>query len=104
MRVLESARVTHLMANRKAVVAEVNPGGDSDGLNDGILGVHYDGLVEACLSLVHDDRARAELEDAAFRTIAARPYSDVLARVIPRADPPAAVPARGCVLGPGIAG
>ncbi|WP_067900461.1 hypothetical protein [Nocardia vaccinii] len=104
MSVLESVRVTYLMANRKAVVAEVNPGDDADGLSDGILGVHYDGLVEACLSLVYDDLARAELEDAAFRTIAARPYLDVLARVIPRASPPAAVPVPGGVAGPGVAG
>lgn len=90
MRVLESVRVTYLMANRKAVVAEINPGDDADGLADGLLGVGYDDLVDACIALVRDDAARAELEEAGFRTISARPFHETLAEVLPLATPFAA--------------
>lgn len=100
MRVLESVRASFLMANRKAVVAEVNPGDDADGLTSGLLGVDYDGLVDACIALVRDDRARAEFEEAGFRTITARPYTDILASILPPTPVPS-VPLEG-VVGPGM--
>jgi hypothetical protein len=82
MRVLESVRVSYLFANRKAVVAEINPEDDSDGLESGLLGVPYDRLVSACLALVYTPSARVRLATAGYDIITARPIASVLPPVL----------------------
>ncbi len=69
----EAVRVCYLLANRKAVVAEINPGEflDAD-LSDGVLAVPYGGLVQGCKSLVADCSKRRDLEERGFHVIAAR--------------------------------
>ncbi len=81
-RALESVRVGYLMTNRKAVVAEVGPADDDDELGDGIVGVPYRNLVDACVELVRDDAARVRLEAAAWDVISRRPMTGVLDGVL----------------------
>ncbi|WP_216897445.1 hypothetical protein [Nocardia alni] len=81
-RVMESVRVGYLLSNRKAVVAEVGPSDDDDDLGGGVTAVRYPELVDACVELVRDDAARAELETAGFELISRRPMTGVLAGVL----------------------
>jgi SAM-dependent methyltransferase len=61
--IFEIVRVSYLLANRKAVVAECHPGTEIEPeLREAVRAVPYEGLVEACLDLVRDDGARAALE------------------------------------------
>jgi hypothetical protein len=81
-RALESVRVGYLMSNHKAVVAEIGHSDDDDDLAAGITGVPYPQLVDACVDLVRDDAARAELEAAGFAVISRRPTADILASAL----------------------
>jgi glycosyltransferase involved in cell wall biosynthesis len=75
----EIVRVSYAMANRKVVIAEVNPGEDVDAdLLPGIVAVPYERLAEACRLWVEDDDGRRELEDTAFRTFSARDMASIL--------------------------
>ncbi|MBU3065396.1 hypothetical protein KO481_28195 [Nocardia sp. NEAU-G5] len=86
-RVLETVRVGYLLSNRKAVVAEVGHSDDDDDeLGGGIAAVPYPQLVDACVDLVRDDAARAELEAAGFAAISRRPTTDILAGVLHTAE------------------
>jgi hypothetical protein len=61
--IFEIVRVSYLLANRKAVVAECHPGTEIEPeLREAVRAVPYEGLVEACLDLVRNDGARAALE------------------------------------------
>ena len=75
----EAVRVCYLLANRKAVVTEINPGEFLDPeLSDGVLAVPYAGLAEACKSLVGDHSKRRDLEECGFQAIAARDEAAIL--------------------------
>jgi glycosyltransferase involved in cell wall biosynthesis len=77
--VFEIVRVSYAMANRKVVIAEVNPGEDVDAdLLSGIVAEPYERLVEACRRWVGDDDGRRELEETAFRTFSARDMASIL--------------------------
>jgi hypothetical protein len=79
----EIVRVAYLMTNRKAVVAEINDGEEADDdLLPGLAVAPYNDLVETCCYWVHNDRARRELEEAAFRAIAGRNMTEILAQRI----------------------
>jgi hypothetical protein len=82
MRVVESVRITYLFANRKAVVAEVNPEDDSDGLECGMLAVPYDRLVSTCAGLVGARGLRAELASAGYSLITERSVTSVLPKAL----------------------
>lgn len=82
-KIFEVVRVSYLMANRKAVVADV----DADTVIDadvaaGIRTVSAGELVAACKDLAADAAARERLQEAAFRSISQRDIRRILAEVI----------------------
>jgi hypothetical protein len=77
--VFEIARVGYLLANSKAVVTECDPGEVLDpDLSSGMLVATYDGLVDACRSLVADDNRRHAIEQAGFAAFRERREDDIL--------------------------
>ena len=77
--IFEIVRVAYLMANRKAVIAEVNMGEHVDAdLLPGIVTAPYDELARACRRWVDDDNGRRQLEERAFHTFAARDMTSIL--------------------------
>ncbi|ALJ37767.1 hypothetical protein D9623_19145 [Azospirillum brasilense] len=66
--IFEIVRVSHLLSNRKAVLAERHPDTEIDpDLPDAMAFAPYDGLVEAACALVADDARRAALAEAGQR-------------------------------------
>lgn len=88
-RVFELVRVSYLLANSKAVVAECDARTElADDLRPGLCLAPYDELEEAVVRLVHDDAERQRLAQRGFDGIRARradalvaaPLADALAR------------------------
>jgi hypothetical protein len=78
-RVFEAARVTYLLANRKAVVAEYDESSDIDAdLGPAVRLAAYDDLVAACRELVNDGARRQHYEEHGFRIVTARPAADLV--------------------------
>jgi len=75
----EVVRVSYLMANSKAVVADLYEDItiESDIL-DGVAFVGFDQVVPACLHLLAHDDVRKDLEDRAFASIQRRNISAIL--------------------------
>jgi hypothetical protein len=77
--VFEIARVGYLLANAEAVVTECDRGEVVDpDLAGGMVVAAYDGLVEACRSLVADDERRHAIQQAGFDAFQQRCESDIL--------------------------
>lgn len=77
--IFEVVRVFYLMTNAKAIVAEVGERTSVDSCYlGGVRAVPYEGLVEACLALAADEKARLELEVKAFQTIGKLPQCDLI--------------------------
>ena len=78
-RTFEIVRASFLMANRKAIVADVyeDISIESD-IADGAVFVFYQDVVTACLRLLESDEIRANIEARAFNTIVKRDMSDIL--------------------------
>ncbi|MGD0809730.1 MAG: hypothetical protein ABSA91_08480 [Acidimicrobiales bacterium] len=71
--IFELVRVSYLLANRKAVVAECNPGTEIDpDIVDAVQLAPYEGLVSACAQLVADSLSRKELSERGFSRMVAR--------------------------------
>ena len=71
--IFELVRVSYLLANRKAVVAECNENTEMDQELDGAFApARYDRLVEQCKALVSDDEKRKALEETAFEKFSRR--------------------------------
>lgn len=82
-RVFEIARVSYLLANRKAVVSEVGPDTEiEDDLRGAVCGSPYEGLVDACREIVADADKRAELERRGFGIFSARDQAAFLRDLI----------------------
>lgn len=82
-KIFEIVRVSYLMANRKAVVAQVDPGTFiEDDVASGVRFVEREGLLAACRELVGDRAARERLEEAAFEAIARRDIRAILREVV----------------------
>jgi hypothetical protein len=78
-RVLEVVRVSYLLANRKAVVAEYHA--DTEiypDLRDALYLVPYNGLVDACRELITSVTRRRHYENMGFRRMQARPAAAIL--------------------------
>ena len=77
------ARVSYLLANRRAVVCEhsADPTLERD-LASGIAFADYDGLVDRCVELVGDERARRELADRGYQAFSARDQAAILDRAL----------------------
>ncbi len=78
-KIFEIARVSYLLANRRAVVSE--RGADPTlerGLESGVAFADYDELVDRCVELVGDERARRELAERGYQAFSARSQADIL--------------------------
>lgn len=81
--IFEIARVSYLLANKKAVVSEVNPETHIDPeLVECVKFAEYDALVEACKEIVSDEEKRHALEQAGFEGFSGLKQSDFLAQVL----------------------
>ena len=81
--IFEVVRVFYLMANRKAVVSEVNPATAIDAdYHDGIAAVPFEEIPAACLRILADDKERRDLEERSFATISQLRQADLLAPLI----------------------
>lgn len=94
--VFEIARVSHLLANSCAVVSEggSNPD-DRRGLESAIAFADYDGLVDRCVELVNDDRARNALAERGFQIFSARSESEILRAALSATFEQLSTPASG---------
>ena len=78
-KIFEIARVSYLLANRRAVVSE--SGADPTlerGLESGVAFADYEGLVDRCVELLGDERARRELAERGYQAFSARSQADIL--------------------------
>lgn len=75
----EIVRASYLMANRKAVVADIyeNISIESD-IANGIMFTNFDFVLPACLHLLQHDDARQNLEEAGFQSIQKRDIVRIL--------------------------
>src|ERR1700733_9005403 len=76
-------RVSYLLANRRAAVSEhsADPTLERD-LASGIAFADYDELVDRCVELVGDERARRELAERGYEAFSARSQADILHRAL----------------------
>jgi len=85
----EIVRTSFLMANRKAVVSEIESDTEiDDDIRAGLVAVTRDAIVETCKQLVRDDARRREAEQRAFDAISRRDQSAILAELIPALSKP----------------
>jgi len=81
--VFEIPRVSYLLANRKAVVAEISATTQIEAdLADAVAGVPYDDLVETCRRLLADEASRKALEARGHQRMTARKEADYLRQVL----------------------
>jgi hypothetical protein len=81
--IFELVRVSYLLANHKAVVAECHAGTDIDpDLLEAVALADYAQLAATCARLVADGTARAALEERGHRVIAARDVTSYLAPAV----------------------
>jgi hypothetical protein len=81
--IFELVRTSYLLANRKAVVAEVNPDTELDrDLRGAVRAVTYAELVDACVELCYDDAAREALEARGYELFSRRSEKEILARAL----------------------
>jgi hypothetical protein len=72
-KIFEIVRVSYLLNNHKAVVAEAGPDTEiEDELRRALLGVRYDQLVAACRVLVGDETRRRHVEQAGWTVFSSR--------------------------------
>ncbi|WOI34370.1 class I SAM-dependent methyltransferase [Tritonibacter scottomollicae] len=78
-KIFEIARVSYLLANKKAVVSECGPTTEiTSELKGALKLVEYDEITEACLALLQDDDARCALEQSAYDVFSATKECDIL--------------------------
>jgi hypothetical protein len=81
--VFEIVRVSYLLANGRAVVSEpgADPAEDAD-LASGIAFAAYDELVDRCVELLGDGRARRELGQRGYQSFSSRNQAAILGEVL----------------------
>jgi SAM-dependent methyltransferase len=81
--IFETVRVSYLLANSKAVVTECSSGAELEpGLANAVLGVPYDSLVDKCISLLRDEKQRAQLQTQGFLWFSQRKESEILTEIL----------------------
>ena len=82
-KIFEIARVSYLLANRRAVVSErgADPTLERD-LESGVAFADYDELVDRCVELLGDERARRELAERGYQAFSARNQAAILHRAL----------------------
>ncbi len=82
-KIFELVRVSYLLANRKAVVAEVDPDTEVDeGLREAVRAIPRAGLVDACVELCYDDVSRRALEVRGHEIFSRRSEVEILSRAL----------------------
>jgi len=86
--IFEIVRVSYLLSNRKAVVAEIGENTEIDAeLVDAVAGGTLEQLPELCQRLVQDDVLRHRLEQRGFAAFSRRNHEEFVARALAqRAD------------------
>jgi hypothetical protein len=78
-RIFEIVRVSYLLANSKAVVADIQPNVSVEpGVETAILFCESSQIVAKCVSLLKDDTARHALEERGHSYFRSRPISPIL--------------------------
>jgi hypothetical protein len=81
--IFEVARVSYLMANRKAVIAPIEPRTSIEAeFLAGIVGVEPPEFAGAAVELVNDDKKRVALEEAGFELIRRYDIKSILAEAL----------------------
>ncbi len=81
--ILEIVRISYLLANHKAVVAECNEDTEfAEDLKTAVALVPYDHLIETCIELVHNNEQRQLLEKNGFECFSLRHEADILQKVL----------------------
>ena len=82
-KIFEITRVSYLLANRRAVVSErgADPALERD-VESGVAFADYDGLVDRCVELLSDERARRELAERGYQVFSARSQAAILHRAL----------------------
>ncbi len=82
-KVFEIARVSYLLDNKRAVVSErsSDPTEERD-LKSGVAFAEYDELVDRCVELLGDERARHELAERGYQAFSARSQAEILRRAL----------------------
>ncbi|MEB3071657.1 hypothetical protein [[Mycobacterium] vasticus] len=82
-KIFEIARVSYLLANKRAVVSER---GDDPALEheleSGVAFADYDDLVDRCVELLADERARCELAEQGYQLFSARDQVAIVERAL----------------------
>src|ERR1700722_7276628 len=82
-KIFEIKRVSYLLANRRAVGSERGPDATWErDLESGVAFADYDELVDRCVELLGDERARRELAEQGYQAFSARSQSDILHRAL----------------------
>jgi hypothetical protein len=82
-RIFEVVRVSYLLANSKAVVADYYPDSVIEGdLPEAVNFVPHEQLIPACLALLENEELRLALENRAFATITKRDIRGFLALIL----------------------
>lgn len=90
--IFELVRVSYLLANRTAVVAECHAGTDIEpDMRDAVALAAYDDLAATCVRLAKDRGARLELAERGYDRIAARDERDYLLSALGAALPAGAL-------------
>jgi hypothetical protein len=93
-RIFEIVRVSYLLSNARAVVAEAAPGTEIEPDIAGVVALApYEELAATCYRLVDDGEARADLAQRGFEAMAARDERAYLAQALGW-PPPGRAPAR----------
>ncbi|BBY62967.1 glycosyltransferase family 1 protein [Mycolicibacterium helvum] len=83
-KVFEIVRVSYLLANKRAVVSERSADlAQERGLESGVAFAEYDGLVDRCVELLGDEKARRELAERGHRIFSARSQAEILKPILP---------------------
>ncbi|MCV7329654.1 hypothetical protein [Mycobacterium cookii] len=82
-KIFEITRVSYLLANRRAVVSERgdDPTLERD-VEAGVAFADYGELVDRCVELLGDERARRELAERGYQAFSARSQADILHRAL----------------------
>ena len=81
--IFESVRVSYLLANEKAVVAESNATTSAEASLEGaVCAVPYEQLVKACVLLIQEDKKRNELAKQGFSIFSSIDEREILARAL----------------------
>jgi len=104
-KILEVVRISYLLANRKAVVTEMDGATEMEpDLRDALAGVPYDALIGKCRRLVGDAETREALEDRGYAIFQKRDLVPILRHAIAEAAQSDRTAARLTPAGPGEPG